>query len=231
MKAQLDHREDQNFKKIVNKVFDEVEVSQLKIGDLIIHFDEYIVIIERKSVPDYIASIRDNRLWEQLLKMMQLNDINNKPVRRRILLVHGDFDKYIKRVSEFKEIDRLEFWNSINGANMEVLFVYDTPIVYVDSKEGLEAFLITLTKREMNGKNDKNPKSRWYRKRAKSKLPVKEIKKYTLSSLPLVGEKLAIELVDHFDKISNIANASVKDLMEVPGIGNKKAKRIFDVFH
>ncbi|MDH5770595.1 MAG: helix-hairpin-helix domain-containing protein, partial [Candidatus Bathyarchaeota archaeon] len=38
-------------------------------------------------------------------------------------------------------------------------------------------------------------------------------------------------LLEHFGTISNIANASVNELQEVPKIGKKKAEIIYKMFH
>jgi ERCC4-type nuclease len=88
-----------------------------------------------------------------------------------------------------------------------------------------------LTKREALGKNDKLPEARWYRKPAKADLPVKDRKKYILSSLPYIGDILAENLLTKFATISDIACASVEELQKVPKIGAKKAELIYRLFH
>ena len=52
-----------------------------------------------------------------------------------------------------------------------------------------------------------------------------------MSSLPNVGEVLARNLIDHFGSIADIANASVEELREVEGVGEKKATQIYEAFH
>ena len=82
-----------------------------------------------------------------------------------------------------------------------------------------------------NGKNDKLPEARWYRKPIRADLPVKDRKKYILAAIPNIGNRLAENLLSEFNTISNVANASVAELRKVPKIGEKKADLIFRILH
>ena len=53
----------------------------------------------------------------------------------------------------------------------------------------------------------------------------------TLESLPGIGPKRRRELLRHFGGLQGLRQASVADLMRVPGINEELAKRIFDYFH
>ena len=70
MKFLVDHRE-RNMIKLVEDVCEEVEVTQLPIGDYVLLSDSEAIIVERKTVPDFLSSVRSNRLWDQLLRMMK----------------------------------------------------------------------------------------------------------------------------------------------------------------
>ena len=117
------------------------------------------------------------------------------------------------------------------GAFCEILYVYNTPIIYAENDTAFQAFFRILAKREATGKNDKAPEARWYMKPQKATLPVKDRKKYILTSLPYIGERLAENLLNQFTTIANIASASVEDLQKVPKIGKKKAKLIHLLFN
>ncbi len=234
MKILVDHRERGQIHKIKD-VHDEIELIHLPLGDYLIPSKDGSVLVERKSVRDFLSSIRSNRLWDQLLRFMKQQEILGFDLKRRILLIHGELrylpDMLIGHDAEYSESDRLVFWSQIMGAFQEILYVYDTPIIVAEDDTAFKAFFRILLKREMKGLNDKLPAARWYRKRARADLPVKDRKRYLLSSIPSIGDVLASNLLRHFETICRVANASTKELQQVPKIGRKKAELIHQIFH
>jgi len=231
MRAYIDHREPPDFFSLVKQVFPDVIPRQLPFGDLILLNNDQAVVVERKTIHDFVTSMRDNRLWEQLLRLMSQKTIDDATVARRILLICGNVTEYVNKLSEMSDYGMPRLLNSIIGAQLEVLFVYDTPIVFVETSKGVEAFLHTLAQREVQGKNDKNPQSRWFRIRSPSRLPLKDLKVFTLSTVPSIGLALAKVMVNHFGNIANVTNATLDELMSLPGIGPKKAQKIYETFH
>ena len=156
---------------------------------------------------------------------------NGYPVKRRILLLHGSFDDYLRSVDSGDAEALRKHWAQLMGAYMEIIFVYNTPIVHAESDIACRTFLRILAQRERLGRNDKLPEARWYRKPARAELPVKDRKKYILAALPSVGNQLAENLLIRFETIAQIAGASIEELQTVPKIGKKKAELIFTMFH
>jgi len=231
MRCLIDHRE-RKVARLIEGLFGEIEVVSLPLGDVLLAHEEGSVLVERKTITDFFSSVRSNRLWDQLLRFMKMEEILGFKVKRRILLLDGDFEKYLEPLWEVHSAKDIQvFWSQIMGALLEIIYVYDTPIIVAENKEALRAFFKTLARREETGLNDKLPTARWYRKRPRADLPVKDRKRYVLSALPLVGETLARNLLEHFGTVSNIANASVEELREVPKIGKKKATMIYEIFH
>lgn len=234
MKIIVDYRERGQMHKIEG-VCDEIELVHLPLGDYLIPSEDGSVLVERKSVRDFLSSIRSNRLWDQLLRFMKRQEMLGFSLKRRILLIHGELRYLPEMLTSYdanrSERDRLIFWSQIIGAFLEILYVYDTPIVVTENDTAFKAFFRILIKREMKGLNDKLPSARWYRKRARADLPVKDWKCYLLSSIPSIGEVLATNLLKHFRSVSDIANASAEELQQVPKIGRKKAELIHQIFH
>jgi len=54
-------------------------------------------------------------------------------------------------------------------------------------------------------------------------------KLHLIQGLPEVGPSIAKRLLDRFESVRNVMNASEKDLLRVDGIGPKKAKAIRNV--
>ena len=234
MKILVDHRERGQIPNI-KRVCDEIETVHLPLGDYLIPSETGAVLVERKTVRDFLYSIRSNRLWDQLLRFMKRREILGFNLKRRLLLIHGELSYLPDALSgfdmEYSERDHLVFWSQIMGAFLEILYVYDTPIIVAENDTAFRAFLRILIKREGEGQNDKLPTARWYRKRARADLPVKDKKRFLLSSIPSIGEILAGNLLTYFDTVSDIANASTEELQKVPKIGKRKAELIYQIFH
>ena len=56
-----------------------------------------------------------------------------------------------------------------------------------------------------------------------------ELLVYVVSSLPGIGAKTANNLLTHFGSVRGVMNASKEQLMEVDGVGPKKAEDIHSV--
>ena len=84
--------------KLVEDVCEEVAVTQLPIGDYVLLSNSEAIVVERKTVPDFFSSVRTNRLWDQLLRMMKTVSVLGYRIRRRILLIHGNFEDYFRTV-------------------------------------------------------------------------------------------------------------------------------------
>jgi ERCC4-type nuclease len=209
-------------------VCDEITYTQLPVGDFLVVTDAGAICVERKTVSDFLSSVRSNRLWEQLLRMIRRETVLEHTIIRRILIIHGTFENYLEH--GYHE-DFLKFWSQQMGAFMQIVYVYNTPIIHAEDDTAFKAFLRILVKREASGKNDRFPEAKWYRKPAKADLPEKDRKRYILSALPHIGEQLATNLLEHFGTIVGVASASVEDLQKVPKIGKKKAELIYNMFH
>ena len=231
MQLLVDHRERKMASLVEDAckdVCDEIAYTQLPVGDFLIVSESGAICVERKTVTDFLSSVRSNRLWEQLLRMIKMETVLDHKIIRRILLIHGNFDSYLER--GFHE-DFLKFWSQQMGAFMQIVYVYNTPIIHAEDDTAFKAFLRILIKREASGKNDRFPEAKWYFKPAKADLPEKDRKRYILSALPHIGEQLAANLLEHFGTIADVASASVEDLQKVPKIGKKKAEMIHNMFH
>jgi ERCC4-type nuclease len=225
MKLLVDHREGEKIARVARKM-GECEVAQLPLGDILIIHDKSAVVIERKTARDFVSSVRNNRLWEQLLKFMEAEEILGYEIKRRILVIHG-------RLGDYLFEDERRYWASMMGALLETIFVYSMPVILAENDRAFEEFLRIEVKREEEGKNESSPDARWYRSWKKYPwiLPTKDDRRMLLSSVPFIGEEHAKNLLEHFGSIRNIAEAREDELREVKGIGKERAKRIYRIFH
>ena len=223
MRVILDHRE-KKIVTLVTDIFPCAEIGALPLGDVLIVKDQYAVVVERKSVPDLVSSIRSNHLWEQLLALLKAKNVLGYEIKRKVLVIHGDIESYAFGGSRC-------FWSSLAGALQEIIFVYGVPIVFVGNDDFFSQFLRILIQRESEGANEGAPQHRWCHRCVTPDMPVKVGKMVLLDALPGVGEVLSSHLIDTFGTLEGIATASLEDLQTVEGIGGVKAKKIYDLFH
>ncbi|RLJ01073.1 MAG: hypothetical protein DRP06_00295 [Candidatus Aenigmatarchaeota archaeon] len=178
-----------------------VEEEQLEIGDYILS-DR--TAIERKSFSDLISSIQDLRLFSQLKHLCKFE----KP----ILLVEG-----------FEYFGNLNN-NSLFGALASIILDFGVPVIWTKDKRDSANFIYSAAKREQF-KNNREIAIR-IRKRSKN---LEDEQKYLIAGLPSVSSVLAKRLLEKFKTPHKIFHAKKEKLIEVKGMGEKKAQRIIDV--
>ncbi len=200
----------------------EFEVKNLPVGDFLILKGNSCMLVERKDAVDFVQSMLNNRLWEQMRRML-VDEVMGIKVARRALVIHGSISEAI----EEREIG----WNNVMGAIMDIQYNYRIPVFHAEDDDALLEFLKIAVKREYTGKNEEGVKELWARPIPKKGMSDDDWRVYVLSSLPFVGEKLARKMLEHFGTIEKIARANIVELKKVPGIGDKNARRIYRVFH
>lgn len=73
-----------------------VEVSNLEIGDYIFSNDEDSVVFEFKTIPDYISSINDGRLWNEAINQAENYNYH-------FIMIYGDLYQRTKSIIKSKE--------------------------------------------------------------------------------------------------------------------------------
>ncbi len=149
-----------------------VHLKQLDIGDFILGKD---VGVERKTVSDFLQSMVDGRLFSQLL------DLSTR-FERPLLLLEGNPEELF----ELRNIHE----NAIRGALSSIALDYRVPVLFTKNCEETAKMLYTIAKREQLGK-EKDIRLRLGRKG----LSEAEMQQFIVESLPLVGPKLARNLV------------------------------------
>ena len=73
-----------------------VEVSNLEIGDYIFSNNEDRVVFEFKTIPDYISSINDGRLWNEAINQAETFNYH-------FIMIYGDLYQRTKAIIKSKE--------------------------------------------------------------------------------------------------------------------------------
>ena len=195
----VDDRENAVAKEL-SKMEIDVDKQRLDVADFLVSED---AAVERKQAEDFVDSILDSRLFDQLIEMQEYE----KP----ILIVEGR-DLYSHR-----DVHP----NAIRGALATVAMDYEMPIIWSDGRKETAEILKSLAKREQEEK-DKNIAVR----AKKSPNTDKEIQKYVVGGLPGVNTRIAERLLEEFGTVESVYTASFEELKNVEGIGDKKAAEI-----
>jgi len=182
----------------------EVRETKLEVGDYLISGK---VVIERKTAADFLNSLVDGRLFEQLRNMLSYE----KP----LLLIEGT----PRELFVIRNINS----NALIGALASITLDLGIPILFSDSDAQTADILYIIAKRIQipNGKEVALHKKR--------RLALHEQQQFIVESLPYVGPKLAKALLKRFGTVKAVFNASRKELEEIEKIGPKKAKKIIEV--
>lgn len=166
------------------------------------------VAVELKLVDDFVSSLIDGRLLEQLKNV-------KKSFERPIIVIQGTQDIYaVRNVHP----------NAIRGMLAAIMVSYGIPLIQTKDEKDTAQLLIAIARREQDeDKKDFAP-------HADRKPPtLHEQQEYLVSSLPNIGLNLAKELLKHFKSVKGVMNATEEELVIVEGVGEKKAKGIKDI--
>jgi Fanconi anemia group M protein len=181
----------------------EIKTKKLSYGDYVINDS---ITIERKTARDFLISIIDGRLFNQLsnLKRYCINPI---------LLIEGNPLKTDINMDDM----------AIRGALISAQAIWYIPVIFSRTKEETKDIMVMIGKQE-EACMDVVPLRGGYRpKRLKSK------QLFILQGLPKVGPTMAKKLLKHFKSVSNVINATVEDLMKIEGVGKVSAEKIREV--
>ncbi len=183
-----------------------IKVKQIEVGDYVLS-DQ--IVVERKTLEDFLNSIIDGRLFNQLNKM---NENYDSP----LILVEGNQEELFS----LRNIHR----NAIIGALTSIALNYRIPILFTKNSAETAEYLFLTAKREQLGKGS-DIRLRVGRKG----LTLSEQQRFLVEGLPMVGPQMARSLLNHFGSIKAIANADQKELQEIENLGEKKARAIKNV--
>jgi ERCC4-related helicase len=180
-------------------------LQQLEVGDYLLS-DR--VVVEYKRVPDFVDSIIDGRLLQQLRSL--------RAYRRPLIVIEGEEDLYSMRKVHP---------NAILGMLSTIMVSYNIPLIFTKNARETASLLAMIARKEQ----EFTP-STLQQHGAKPATP-EELLEYVVSSLPNIGTALGKRLLEHFSTIKGIATASEEELASIEKLGPKKAKQLHDFFN
>jgi len=149
-----------------------IEMKTLPIGDYIVAPE---TIVERKSIHDLISSIFDGRLFDQCNRLKE-------HFKFPIILIEGNLDE-INNITE----NPLIFYGAISGIALD----FKIPVLPTPNADHTAKLLVSLCSRKESSTGPFLKKIRKSNDMQRQQLTV-------LSSLPGVGEKLALRMLEKF---------------------------------
>ena len=177
-----------------------LEMKTLPIGDYIVAPE---TIVERKSIRDLMASVFDGRLFDQCTRL-------KKHFEHPVVLMEGNVDE-IEEIAE----NSLIFY----GAISTVVLDFKIPVIPTPSAAHTAKLLVSMCSRKDTPKGP-------YLKKIKKSSDLERQQLSSLCSLPGIGEKFAVRMLEKFGTPLKVFTATTAELAKVEGLGEARAKKI-----
>ena len=177
-----------------------VEMKTLPIGDYIVAPE---TIVERKSIKDLMASVFDGRLYDQCTRLKE-------NFEHPIVLIEGNVDE-IEEITD----NPLVFYGALSRVTLE----FKIPIIPTPSASHTAKLLVALCSK-------KDGPTGPYLKKIKKSSNLETQQLSTLCSLPGIGEKFAVRMLEKFGTPLKVFSATTSELSKVEGLGESRAKKI-----
>ena len=191
---------------VIKALYDEgalIDLKALPIGDFLCSSR---VAIEVKRAPDFVNSITDGRLLQQLKEMRQ-------NFERPVLIIEGGNEQDIYAIRNIHP-------NSIRGMLASIAIGYGIPILHSKNPKDTAGLIMAMAKREVE---EKSPEPSLHNQKPPT---LDQQQEYVIASLPGIEIKLARALLEKFGSVEGVMSASEEQLQKVELIGPKKAASI-----
>jgi len=195
------------------------EKKWLEVGDYVIGN----VCFEAKSAQDFLQSLLNKRLWNQLDNMDRTYEIN-------IVLIYGNMDEAIRTVSSKFGKDmpieaRLTLLNNkFMGGIGRIALDTDAKPIFVPNESIAAKLIASIAKMQPVDRPAIAPA-------LVKRISTDDMRLDTLTTIKGVSEKKAKDLLKTFGSIMEIGECKLEELTYLDGIGETIAERILDVLH
>lgn len=173
-----------------------IEFKQLKVADYVING----TAIERKSLNDFVQSIINGRLFNQLEEIKQYPS--------PLLIIEGNLQKKTRMHP-----------HALKGTLLSIALNHKVPILFSENEKETARY-ITLIANKKSKTISLNPTKKTLNKNQKLQ--------FILESFPNIGPTKAKKLLSNFRSLKKIFNASEKNLNPILGKKSEEFKKILD---
>lgn len=203
MKIIIDHREKCKAitKFIATQPNTNVTHQNLPVGDYLI---QEAILLERKTMSDFIRSIIDGRLFDQAVRLLA--------TQYRVAFILEKDDTASKKTKISRE--------AMQGAIIMLSVTLGIPLIRTLSSQE-SAKVILFSANQLQHRTTHRPTRHGYHPKTKPKRQL-----YLLQGLPGIGIERAKLLLAHFGSVEKVMCANKEALCKVPSIGKETAKKI-----
>jgi len=206
MSVIVDSREPKWVSKALRRYGLSVKIEALDFGDIM----NRRVIIERKTMSDLWNSISDGRLTKQSKFMVKLAESEGKIP---YFVIHG----YLEREPH---IDFNRVMSMVYGTIASLSYRSGAQVIYTEDEDMAVYIMVKILKGVSEGK----VAMPWIIRNSDKRVQA-------LVNLFGIAPSLAKALLFHFKSVKRVLEAGKEELMMVNGIGEHKAKRIWNILN
>lgn len=193
-----------------------VDFAQLKVGDYIVSPE---TAVERKTVRDLVGSIYDGRIFVQCSELVEHY---SKPV----VVIQGDIAELDNIPPEIEDAHKIRMLQDraplAFDALARIALEFRIPVIHTPTAEYTAQLLVTLINKSLKDGRATGPLLKRIHKGNSQYNQQLSI----LSSIPGVGERLAVRMLLEFKTPLRALNASAAELSRIPGFGTARAERV-----
>lgn len=178
-----------------------IKYETLQIGDYLIED----TIIERKTFQDFVGSMLNKRLLDQLQEI--------KKYPKHFLIIEG-FDYNYNQFNVHE--------NAIRGMLLSIAIDFQVPIIYTENEEDTTNFLILLAKKY------ERPQQQMSTRPSKTLKTKEEQKQFILEGFPGIGPVAAQHLLEKFPTLKEIFNTTEEQLKKI-GLDENKINKFLNL--
>ena len=217
----IDARENSELSDLVETYCKEMNIQYekewLDIGD----YTFADVCFEAKSATDFLQSVINKRLWNQL-DNMDAKFINN------IVIVYGSFNDALENHLQYvnnKTGQARMLRNKFDGAFGKIILDTDASIVWVSSTRQAARLIAVVCKMHPIDREIHTPSI------IRKRIATTDLRIDVLCTIKGISPKKAKLLIERFGSIMEIGEASIEEICELDGFGKVIAKRLIDVLN
>ena len=183
-----------------------VRYEVLEVGDYLLPGD---ILVERKTVSDFISSLLDGRLFDQAANLIS-------STKNPTMIIEGDMKKALRR---------FENPNAVWGALASIGYDFKITLFHTSDIEETAALLAAISRRKRSEKEEV------YLKPKKKRGELEELQLSIAASLPGIGPARAKKLLEGFRTLRALFNADPSELSRIGGIPHETAVKIYDLIN